>query len=181
MPIKSDALILQAEMTEVPNDDSVVKVHLSINHENETLSVDFPFSKKFDDIDSVVADLIETLSISDIDPNAIKSMIEAQVYKAAPPRSGPSFEPINDNQVGNNSILSLEDSDSDDYGINDSEYVSLLQQQKKEMQALNIRQYNEKKALAQRIAASTLASNQFNQAASIADKKGGNCDDLIVF
>ena len=172
-------------MTEVPygtDDDSVVKVHLSINHENETLSVDFPFIKEFDDIDTVVADLIETLSISDIDSNAIKAMIEAQVYKSVPTRIGPYFEPITDVFAsGNSPILSLEDSDSDDEVINDSEYVSLLQQQEKEMQELNIRQYNEKKALAQRIAASALGSNQISQAPPIIDQKKENYDDLIVF
>ncbi|KAH0794046.1 hypothetical protein GPJ56_002043 [Histomonas meleagridis] len=176
-------------MAEIPNDDSVVKVHISINHENETLSVDFPFSKKFDNIDNVVADLIDTLSIPDIDPNAIKAMIEAQVYKTAPASTGPSFEPITDVFAsGNASILSLEDSDSDDDDINDSEYLSLLQQQKKEMQDLNIRQYNEKKALAQRIAAATMNANQFRQMAPSPEKKdnnnnnnNNNCDDLIVF
>lgn len=125
-----------ALMSEFSN---VVTVHLVIHQQEEDLHIDFPFNKLEDDIDTVVAELIETLGMTEADKPRVKGMIEAQINTPL------SFEPIN-----NNDLMGGDDS-SDDGLQNDPQYKALLEQQRHEMQALVARQLQEKRELAARI------------------------------
>lgn len=161
-------------MSNTSDDDSLVKIHISFNNDNEKISIDFPFSVKHDDMDNVISDLMETLQISNIDKNELKHMIEDQIKKAQNTGT-PIFEPIGET-TPNNNLMSSDDE------INDPEYSVLIQQQKAEMKSLLKRQYEEKKALAQRISASQIHLNQLNQKQPQASQPPiDKQDDLIVF
>ena len=162
---------------------NVVQVHLVIHQQQEDLRISFPFDKQTDDIDSVVTDLIQTLGMTETDRSRLKPMVEAQITNAPS-----TFEPIAGGEQTN-----AEES-SDDEAINDPQYRSLLEYQKREMQTLLARQFNEKRELALRIQNQALLMKQ--QAEQIANApvnptppstpanltpSDGTVEDLIVF
>lgn len=142
--------------------NDIVQVHLVIHQQNEDLKIEFEFNKKEDDIDTVVSELIETLGMTESDKEMIKGLIEQQINPPQKPNSNthtdPYFEPINiENQQSDS------DDTSDDSDITDPDYRSLLEQQKREMDALLATHLSERRELAQRIQAETMHQIQQQQ------------------
>ncbi|KAK8882000.1 hypothetical protein M9Y10_044639 [Tritrichomonas musculus] len=143
-----------------PN-NNIVQVHLVVHQKNEDIKIDFDFNKLEDNIDTVVSELIETLGMTESDKEMIKASIEQQINPPKPnsvTHTDPYFEPICENQPSDQS-----DDTSDDADISDPDYRSLIEQQKRDMDALLANHLNERRELAQRIQASMLHQQKQQQ------------------
>ena len=56
-----------------------VQIHLTIHQDNSDLRIDFPFDTRKDDIDQVVAELVETCKLTDDEANELKGIIKTQI------------------------------------------------------------------------------------------------------
>jgi hypothetical protein len=122
--------------------EGTVQIHLVLHEQNEELSVDFPFNRFTDDMDHVVADLVETLGMAEREHLQIRALIEAQVFGQSPTTSHgitPFFEPIDPPEEYH--------SDDDDC-ISDPEYFDLLSRQRAEIDQLKAEQIRERRKLA---------------------------------
>lgn len=157
----------------------IVQVAIVIQQPDEEVRIEFPFDKERDDIDAVVADLVDTLHMTEADKPSVKAMIEAELYNTQP--AGRSkFEPIaTDAAAGDDS--------SDDCDVNDPRYRAILEKQRQEMHRLLSRHLTEKRDLAKRVereAAIIQAPPTIPPTAAVPNhvtSSGGLCEDLIVF
>ena len=56
-----------------------VQIHLTIHQDNSDLRIDFPFDTLKDDINQVVAELVETCKLTDEESQELKSIIKTQI------------------------------------------------------------------------------------------------------
>lgn len=140
-----------------------IQIHLTIHQEGEDVRIDFPFDIHNDSINQVVAELNEQCNFTPEEIIDLKQMIEAQIQKKTSAaksirNSGNAFEPI---QI-------TEEKNSDDEFMDDPEYAALIEQQKKELAALQERHLKEQQEL---------SANGTIPSASPPHK----CDDLLLF
>ena len=178
-----------------------VQIHLTIHQEGADLKIDFPFNTQTDDINQVVAELVETCKLTQDESVELKQMIQKQIANTLgsaqssatssqkglqrvnsppngiiqptpAPQQNSDFSTLSNFVPVDNPIQNSQFSDSDDADVaNDPEYKALLNQQRNELMTVERRHEAERKDLIAKL----------QRGASFPTQQPAACNDLIMF
>lgn len=154
--------VSESEMT---NSLTQVHINLVIHTEEDDVHISFNFDTQKDNVDQIVKELITEIGLTPDEGIELKRAIENQLKVALGTGSLSSdFDSIAKSRQ--NSFID----ESDDADVqNDREYQALLEQQRRQLSELEIRQTNEQKELIAKLQrGSPINTPQ-------------TCDDLIIF